>query len=333
MTKEERLKLVQESAKKINKNFGEGSLLTLNERPLTRDDVVPTGSLGLDIALGIGGLPKGRIVEIYGPESSGKTTLTTHIIAEAQKKGGICAFIDAEHAFDREYATNLGVNVDELFLSQPDYGEQGLQIVNDLCNGGGVDVIVIDSVAALVPKKELEGEVGDSTIGLQARIMGQALRMLIGIASKHNVLIIFINQLREKIGVMFGSPETTSGGNALKFYASIRLDIRRSTSADNMIKTKDGNVSIGNLIKVKVIKNKIAPPFTNCEFNVLYGIGIDKVGEIMDLGNKSGILKKWGKTITYSEIKYDIDEFSKMISDNEDFRLELETKIKEVLNG
>lgn len=326
MTKEEKLKLVSESMKKINKNFGEHSIITLNEKASTIDAVIPTGSLGLDIALGVGGLPLGRIVEIYGPESSGKTTLTIHAIAEAQKLGNICAFIDMEHSFDKDYAEKLGVNVDELIFTQPDYAEQALQIVNDLCNGGGVNVIVVDSVSSLVPKKELEGSVGDSTIGLQARLMGQSLRMLVGIAAKNNVLIIFINQLREKIGVMFGSPETTSGGNALKFYSSIRLDVRRSTAADNMV--KNGDVSIGNLVKVKVIKNKVSCPFTTCEFDVLYGVGIDKVGEVIDLGSKKGILKKWGKVITFNDVKYDINEFAALINDNEDFKADLVKSIK-----
>lgn len=326
MNKEERLAAVQEAVKKINKNFGERSVSMLSEKPLTAVDAISTGSLGLDIALGIGGLPKGRIVEIYGPESSGKTTLATHVIAEAQKAGGICAVIDAEHAFDKAYATNLGVNVDEMFFSQPSCAEEALQIAEDLIKSGGIDVIVIDSVAALVPRKELEGEVGDSTIGLQARLMGQALRMMVGNASKNNVLVIFINQLREKIGVMFGSPETTSGGNALKFYASIRLDVRRSVSADNMV--KNGDVSMGNLVKVKVIKNKVAPPFTTCEFDVLYGVGINKIGEIIELGNKAGVLKKWGKQITYNDVKYDISDFMSLINDNEEFKTELFNLIK-----
>lgn len=326
MNKEDKLKLVSESIKKINKTFGEGSIMQLNQKQTVKEDVISTGSLSLDIALGIGGLPKGRIVEIYGPESSGKTTLATHIMAEAQKKGGICAIIDAENAFDKSYASNLGVNVDELYIAQPSCTEEGLQIAFDLISSGGVDVIVIDSVAALVPKKERDGEVGDSTIGLQARLMGQALRMMVGEANKNGVLVVFINQLREKIGVMFGSPETTPGGNALKFYSTIRLDVRRSTSADNMI--KNGEISVGNLVKVRVIKNKVAPPFTSCEFDVLYGVGIDKLGEIIELGNKKGILKKWGKQITYLENKYDITEFAQMIKDNDEFRQELENKIK-----
>jgi recombination protein RecA len=327
MTKEEKLEKVRESAKKINKMFGDRSIATLSEKPATNLSVVSTGSLGLDIALGIGGLPKGRIVEIYGPESSGKTTLATHIMAEAQKIGGICAIVDSEHAFDKNYASQIGVNVDELFIAQPSCAEEALQTANELISGGGIDVVVIDSVAALVPKKERDGEVGDSTIGLQARLMGQALRMIVGEANKHGVLVIFINQLREKIGVMFGSPETTPGGNSLKFYASVRLDVRRSTSADNMVKS--GDVSMGNLVKVKVIKNKVSPPFTTCEFDVLYGIGIDKLGEIIELGSKKGILKKWGKQITYLDNKYDITEFAQIIRDNEEFRQELEKQIKQ----
>lgn len=326
MTKEEKLQKVQESVKKVNKMFGERSLSTLNEKPFTDIDSISTGSLGLDIALGVGGLPRGRIVEIYGPESSGKTTLATHIMAEAQKVGGICAIIDAENSFDRKYAEDLGVNVDELFIAQPSCAEEALQTANELITGGGIDVIVIDSVAALVPRKELDGEVGDSTIGLQARLMGQALRMIVGAAAKNNVLVIFINQLREKIGVMFGSPETTSGGNALKFYSSIRLDVRRSTSADNMV--KQGDVSVGNLVKVKVIKNKVAPPFKQCEFDVLWGVGIDKIGEIIELGSKKGVLKKWGKTITFQDVKYDINEFATLINDTEDFKTDLIKIIK-----
>lgn len=330
ISKEDKLKLLAESVKKINKSFGEGSIMQLNETADIRHDVISTGSLGLDIALGIGGLPKGRIIEIYGPESSGKTTLATHIMAEAQKAGGICAIIDAENAFDKNYASNLGVNVDELLIAQPSCTEEGLQIASDLISGGGIDVVVIDSVAALVPKKERDGEVGDSTIGLQARLMGQALRMIVGEANKHGVLVIFINQLREKIGVMFGSPETTPGGNALKFYSSIRLDVRRSTSADNMI--KNGEVSVGNLVKVKVIKNKVAPPFTTCEFDVLYGIGIDKLGEIIELGSKRGILKKWGKQVTtLNGEKYTLEEFATLLRDNEEFKNKLINDIKGVL--
>lgn len=320
MTKEDKLELVKKSMLKINKDNGDRAITLLNEKSLTKEEVIKTGSIGLDIALGIGGLPKGRIVEIYGPESSGKTTIATHIIAEAQKNGGICAFIDVEHAFDKQYAQNLGVDIDGLLISQPDYGEQALNIACDLCEGGGLDVVVIDSVAALVPKKELEGDVGDSTIGLQARLMGQALRKITGAASKNNTLVIFINQLREKIGVMFGSPETTPGGNALKFYSSIRLDIRRSVSADNMV--KDGDIALGNLIKVKVIKNKVAPPFTNCEFDVLYGIGIDKIGELIKIGSEKGVIKKWGKTITLLKTgeKFDIEEFRQILIDNDELK-------------
>jgi recombination protein RecA len=287
-------------------------------------DAISTGSLGLDLALGVGGLPRGRVIEIYGPESSGKTTLTLHAIAEAQKKGGIAAFIDAEHAFDRFYAEKLGIDVDNLIISQPDYGEQGLEIAENLIRSGAIDIIVIDSVAALTPKSEIEGEMGDSKMGLHARLMSQALRKLTGAINKTNCTVIFINQLREKIGVMFGNPETTTGGNALKFYASVRLDIRRSTQ----IKNADSAV-IGNKTRVKVVKNKVAPPFQMAEFDIMYGEGISKVGEIIDLGVEFNIVKKSGSWFSYGETKLGQgrDAVKKLLKDNPELMEELEEKI------
>ena len=293
----QKLKALQAAMEKIEKDFGKGSIMKLGEDRIDNIEVIPSGSIALDYALGVGGYPKGRIVEIYGPESSGKTTLAIHAIAEAQKQGGIAAFIDAEHAFDRFYAANLGVNVDELLISQPDNGEQALDIADQLIRSAAVDIIVIDSVAALTPKAELEGDMGDNKVGLQARLMSQALRKLTATINKTKTTCIFINQLREKIGVMFGNPETTTGGNALKFYASVRLDIRRSQSI------KDGDTIIGNEVKVKVVKNKVAPPFRKAEFDIMYGEGISRIGEVVDLGVNFGILEKNGSWYSYNGSK------------------------------
>ncbi len=324
MSNTEKLKALKLTIDKIDKDFGKGSVMMMNEKPITEQGVISTGSIGLDVALGIGGLPKGRVIEIYGPESSGKTTLATHIIAEAQKKGGICAFIDAEHAFDSAYAQKLGVDIDNLLISQPDYGEQALEIADRLILSGALDVVVIDSVAALVPKSELEGEMGDSKMGLHARLMSQALRKLTATISKTNCCCIFINQLREKIGVMFGNPETTTGGNALKFYASVRLDIRR------MAQIKDGDEVVGNHIKVKVVKNKVAPPFRQAEFDIIYGEGISKVGEVIDMGVEMGIVQKSGSWFSYNNDKMGQgrESVKQLLLDNPEMANEIEAKIR-----
>lgn len=321
----EKLKALKLTMDKIDKDFGKGSVMMMNEKPVVAQSVVSTGSIGLDIALGIGGLPRGRVIEIYGPESSGKTTVATHVIAEAQKKGGMCAIIDAEHAFDSAYAQKLGVDVDNLLISQPDYGEQALEIADRLILSGALDVVVIDSVAALVPKGELEGEMGDSKMGLQARLMSQALRKLTATIAKTNTICIFINQLREKIGVMFGNPETTTGGNALKFYASVRLDIRRSTQI------KDGDEAIGNRVKVKVVKNKVAPPFRATEFDIIFGQGISKTGEIIDMGVELGVIQKSGSWFSYNSDKLGQgrDAVKQLLLDNPELSSELEGKIRE----
>lgn len=325
MSNAEKLKALKLTIDKIDKDFGKGSVMMMNERGSDVQEVISTGSLGLDVALGIGGFPKGRIIEIYGPEASGKTTVAIHAIAEAQKKGGICAIIDAEHAFDSNYAQKLGVDVDSLLISQPDYGEQGLEIADRLILSGAVDVVVIDSVAALVPKGELEGEMGDSKMGLQARLMSQALRKLTATINKTHTICIFINQLREKIGVMFGNPETTTGGNALKFYSSVRLDIRR------MAQIKDGDEAVGNRVKVKVVKNKVAPPFRTAEFDIIFGEGISKVGEIIDMGVDLGIVQKSGSWFSYNTDKLGQgrDAVKNLLRDNPELQAEIENKIRE----
>jgi recombination protein RecA len=324
MSNADKLKALKLTMDKIDKDFGKGSVMLMGEKGVTEQEVISTGSIGLDVALGIGGLPKGRVVEIYGPESSGKTTLAIHVIAEAQKKGGMCAFIDAEHAFDSTYAQKLGVDIDNLLISQPDYGEQALEIADRLILSGALDVVVIDSVAALVPKGELEGEMGDSKMGLQARLMSQALRKLTATINKTNTVCIFINQLREKIGVMFGNPETTTGGNALKFYASVRLDIRR------LAQIKDGDEVIGNHIKVKVVKNKVAPPFRQAEFDIVYGEGISKVGEIIDMGVELGVVQKSGSWFSYNgdKLGQGRESVKTLLIDNPAMAEELETKIR-----
>ena len=322
-----KLKALQLTLDKLDKTYGKGSVMKLGDIAHQDIETISSGSLGLDLALGVGGYPRGRVIEIYGPESSGKTTLALHAMAEAQKAGGIAAFIDAEHAFDRFYAEKLGVDIDNLIISQPDYGEQALEIADNLISSGAIDIIVIDSVAALTPKSEIEGEMGDSKMGLHARLMSQALRKLTGTISKTNCTVIFINQLREKIGVMFGNPETTTGGNALKFYSSVRLDIRRRTQI------KDGDNVIGNRTKVKVVKNKVAPPFKIAEFDIMYGEGISKVGEILDLGVEYGIVKKSGSWFSYDETKLGQgrDAVKGLIQDNPELAEELETKIKEAI--
>jgi recombination protein RecA len=320
----DKLKALKLTIEKIDKDFGKGSVMMMNERAERTMEVISTGSIGLDIALGVGGLPRGRVIEIYGPESSGKTTIATHVIAEAQKKGGICAIIDAEHAFDSSYAQKLGVDIDNLLISQPDYGEQGLEIADRLILSGALDVVVIDSVAALVPKGELEGEMGDSKMGLQARLMSQALRKLTATISKTNTICIFINQLREKIGVMFGNPETTTGGNALKFYCSVRLDIRRISQI------KDGDEAIGNRVKVKVVKNKVAPPFRSAEFDIIFGEGISKIGEIIDMGVEMSIIQKSGSWFSYdgNKLGQGRDAVKGLLGDNEGLAGEIEAKIR-----
>jgi recombination protein RecA len=330
MSKEQdaKLKALKLTLDKLDKTYGKGTVMKMGDSAVQEVEVIPTGSLGLDVALGVGGYPRGRIIEIYGPESSGKTTLTLHAIAEAQKKGGIAAFIDAEHAFDRYYAEKLGVDIENLIISQPDNGEQALEIADNLIRSGAIDIIVVDSVAALTPKSEIEGEMGDSKMGLHARLMSQALRKLTGSISKTNCTVIFINQLREKIGVMFGNPETTTGGNALKFYCSVRLDIRRSTQI------KDSNSEVqGNKTRVKVVKNKVAPPFKTAEFDIMYGKGISKVGEVIDLGVDFEIIKKSGSWFSYDDTKLGQgrDAVKALLMDNPELMEELEQKIKDAI--
>ena len=325
----EKLKALQAAMAKIEKDFGKGSVMKLGDEKIENVEVIPTGSLALDAALGVGGYPKGRIIEIFGPESSGKTTLAIHAIAQAQKNGGIAAFIDAEHAFDRFYAAKLGVDIDQLLISQPDNGEQALEIADQLISSAAIDIIVVDSVAALTPKAEIEGDMGDNKVGLQARLMSQALRKLTSTISKTNTTCIFINQLREKIGVMFGNPETTTGGNALKFYSSVRLDIRRVTTL------KDGDTPIGNQVRVKVVKNKVAPPFRKAEFEITFGGGISRLGEIVDLGTELGIIKKSGSWFSYGEAKIGQgrDAVKRLLADNPELCDEIEAKIREALSA
>ena len=325
----EKLRALQAAMDKIEKSFGKGSIMKLGDDSFEDVEVIPTGSVGLNSALGVGGYPRGRIIEIYGPESSGKTTLAIHAIAEAQKMGGIAAIIDAEHAFDRFYAQKLGVDIDNLLISQPDCGEQALEIAEQLIRSSAIDIVVIDSVAALTPKAEIEGEMGDNKVGLQARLMSQALRKLTSAISKTKTTCIFINQLREKIGVMFGNPETTTGGNALKFYASVRLDIRRVSQL------KDGEDAIGNSVRVKVVKNKVAPPFRKAEFDIMFGEGISRTGEIVDLGVQYGIIKKSGSVFSYNDTKLaqGRDRTKALIADNPELAEELEMKIAEAIKG
>jgi recombination protein RecA len=326
---EEKLRSLKLTIDKLEKSYGKGVVMRMDDENIVKVDTISTGSLGLDIALGVGGFPKGRVIEIYGPESSGKTTLAMHCIAEAQKLGGICAFVDAEHAFDKFYAEKVGIDTNELLISQPDDGEQALEIADNLIRSGAIDVIVIDSVAALVPRAELEGDMGDSKMGLHARLMSQALRKLTGTINKTGCICIFINQLREKIGVMFGNPETTTGGNALKFYASVRLDIRRTGSI------KDGVDIVGNRVKVKVAKNKVAPPFRVVEFDIMYGQGISKAGEVVDLGVENNVIQKSGSWFSYGETKLGQgrDSVKQLLIDNPEMMEEIEQKITDVING
>ena len=325
--KDAKLKALKLTMDKMDKTYGKGAVMRMGDSAVEKVDFIPSGSIGLDLALGIGGYPKGRVVEIYGPESSGKTTLTLHAIAETQKQGGIAAFIDAEHAFDRTYAEKLGINTEDLIISQPDNGEQALEIADNLIRSGAIDILIVDSVAALTPKSEIEGEMGDSKMGLQARLMSQALRKLTGTISKTKCCCIFINQLREKIGVMFGNPETTTGGNALKFYASVRIDIRRTSQI------KDTDNVIGNRARVKVVKNKVAPPFRQAEFDIMYGQGISKVGEIIDLGVDNEIVKKSGSWFSYGDTKLGQgrDAVRQLLLDNPELADEIEGKIKDAL--
>ena len=325
---QEKMKALQAAMAKIEKDFGKGSIMKMGDEKIENVEVIPTGSIGLNAALGVGGYPKGRIVEIYGPESSGKTTLAIHAIAECQKAGGIAAFIDAEHAFDRFYAEKLGVDIDNLYMSQPDNGEQALEIADQLIRSSAIDLLSVDSVAALTPKKEIEGDMGDSAVGLHARLMSQALRKLTGTIAKTNTTCIFINQLREKIGVMFGNPETTTGGNALKFYASVRLDIRKVTSL------KDGDNIIGNQVRVKVVKNKVAPPFRKAEFEITFGEGISKIGEIVDLATEHEIIKKSGSWFSYGDSKLGQgrEAVKELLKDNPELCEELEAKIMQAIN-
>ncbi len=327
--RQEKLKALSATLGSIEKTFGKGSIMRLGDHSEEKIACIPTGSIGLDYALGVGGFPKGRIIEIYGPESSGKTTLALHAVAEAQKQGGIAAFIDAEHAFDRFYAKKLGVDIENLLVSQPDNGEQALEIADNLIRSGAIDIIVVDSVAALTPKSEIEGEMGDSKMGLQARLMSQAMRKLTATISKTNTVCIFINQLREKIGVMFGNPETTTGGNALKFYSSVRLDIRKVSQI------KDGETMLGNRVKVKVVKNKVAPPFKKAEFDILYGEGISKIGEIIDLGVEFEVIKKSGSWFSYNDTKLSQgrDALKKVLEENPDLCDELQAKITAALEN